>query len=159
MIAAQVERFWSSVDKSGDCWEWTGHKDKKGYGSFRFMLDGKKSRAKAHRYAYELEVGPIPKGLEIDHRCHNHSCVNPAHLRPVTTKQNQENRVGAQSNSKSGIRGVSWHAATKKWRAVVGHNGKYYQAGAYDEIAEAGAAVVALRRQLFTHNDRDRTAA
>lgn len=153
-------RFWSKIDKSGKCWNWTTPStDRKGYGLFMAVRDGRKRSIRAHRYSYELAHGPIAPGLEIDHRCHNHACVNPAHLRAVTTKQNAENRAGAQSNSKSGVRGVSWYKFTKKWRAVVGHNGKYYQVGTFATIAEAEAAVIAKRNELFTHNDLDRQAA
>jgi hypothetical protein len=43
---------------------------------------------RAHRFAYELLVGPIPEGLVIDHLCRNRRCVNPAHLEPVTAEEN-----------------------------------------------------------------------
>lgn len=42
----------------------------------------------AHRAAYEAFVGPIPKGLTIDHLCRNTRCVNPSHLEPTTIKEN-----------------------------------------------------------------------
>ena len=76
--------FWARVDASGDCWVWTGAKNRQGYGSQR--LDGK--RPGAHRVVYEALVGPIPEGLELDHLCRNPSCVNPDHLEPVTHQEN-----------------------------------------------------------------------
>jgi hypothetical protein len=78
-------RFWSYVEKGDDCWEWTGARNRGyGYGKLRvadrFVL--------AHRYAYELLVGPIPEGLDLDHLCRNIICVNPGHLEPVTVAEN-----------------------------------------------------------------------
>lgn len=81
----QEERFWSKVQKTDTCWIWTAAKSPLGYGSFG-VESGK--IMPAHRYAYELLVGPIPKGLTIDHLCRNPSCVNPAHLEPVTQGEN-----------------------------------------------------------------------
>lgn len=41
-----------------------------------------------HQVIYEMIIGPIQQGLELDHLCRNHGCVNPAHLEPVTHKEN-----------------------------------------------------------------------
>lgn len=68
------------------CWEWTGSKDLNGYG--RLNGGAGRSPVPAHRAVYEALVGPIPDGLEIDHICFNHGCVNPAHLEPVTHSEN-----------------------------------------------------------------------
>jgi hypothetical protein len=81
------ERFWEKVDKSGGpdaCWLWLAHKGNKGYGSF--AVNGREPRA--HRWAYERFVGPIPEGLLLDHLCRTPACVNPAHLEPVTNLEN-----------------------------------------------------------------------
>jgi hypothetical protein len=74
---ALVERFWKRVDKSGDCWLWTGGKHDFGYGIFS---PGRYTRIYAHRFSYELHYGPVPDGLYVLHRCDNPPCVNPAHL-------------------------------------------------------------------------------
>jgi len=68
----------------GGCWLWTASKDRKGYGKFK--MAGRVHRA--HRVSYEMHVGPIPDGLELDHLCRNRMCVNPDHLEPVTTQEN-----------------------------------------------------------------------
>lgn len=84
--AAKLEdRFWAKVDKSNasDCWIWTAFKSK-GYG--QFGIGGK--LYKSHRVAYELVKGPIPQGMTLDHLCKNKACVNPAHLEPVSQKEN-----------------------------------------------------------------------
>lgn len=150
------ERFWSKVDKSEGCWNWTGQRNELGYGLF--WLNGKGGN-RAHRFAYEDMVGPIPEGMVLDHRCHNASCVNPAHLRACTQKQNSEHKRGAYRGNPSGIRGVHWRKDTAKWTGSVMHNYKAYRVGSYDNKWEAEAAVLALRLELFTHNDIDRRAA
>lgn len=144
-------RFWSKVDQTGDCWLWTAHVHPSGYGQFYW----KSKQTYAHRVAYEIANGPIPARMEIDHRatCPKH-CVRPEHLRLGTRKQNGENRAGAQANSRSGVRGVSWNKCS--WVAQVKHNGAYVYVGRFPTVAEARDAVIAKRNELFTHNDQDR---
>lgn len=80
------ERFWACVDKTDPCWLWTASLDIGGYG--RFALTHRKG-VKAHRYAYELLVGPIPEGMQLDHLCKVRNCVNALiHLEPVTCQEN-----------------------------------------------------------------------
>lgn len=83
---APAERFWTKLNKnvSSGCWLWTAKVESNGYG--RFWFDG--HSVLAHRFAYELVHGPIPKGLTIDHRCRTRACVNPAHMELVTMKTN-----------------------------------------------------------------------
>lgn len=66
------------------CVNWLGNTDQKGYGLFSLA----RRSVRAHRLSYELFVGPIPAGLVLDHMCRNRSCVRPAHLRPVTNREN-----------------------------------------------------------------------
>jgi hypothetical protein len=65
------------------CWNWTAALSD-GYGLF--WWNG--STVAAHRLAYVALVGPIPDGLELDHKCRNRACVNPAHLRIITHQGN-----------------------------------------------------------------------
>lgn len=146
------ERFDLYVDKSGDCWNWTGGKFRAGYGSFN--PGGQNVRA--HRFAFELANGPIPEGAEIDHICLNRGCVRPEHLRLTTRKQNMENRAGATSRSSTGFRGVFYIERRNKWTAVVGHNQKQIYVGAFNSPEAASEAAIAKRLEVFTHNELDR---
>lgn len=84
LTPATEERFWAKVT-CGDCWEWTGACGPDGYGRFK---PPNSVPVLAHRYAYELLVGRIPDGLQIDHLCRVRACVNPDHLEPVTQREN-----------------------------------------------------------------------
>ncbi|MFC8095360.1 HNH endonuclease signature motif containing protein [Streptomyces sp. NPDC057301] len=101
-----TDRFLAKIrDTEGGCWEWTGARTSKGYGSF--WLDGRMQYA--HRVAYESMRTPIPDGLVIDHLCRNRACVNPGHLEPVTNRTNI-------------LRGVSFCATrARQTRCVHGH--------------------------------------
>lgn len=85
-----VVRFMAKVQKpeaSDGCWMWTSYKNRRGYGMF--SLGGRSGRpVLAHRFAYFHLVGPVGEGLHLDHLCRNPACVNPAHLEPVTAREN-----------------------------------------------------------------------
>lgn len=153
MAKSFEERFWDKVDKAEGCWQWMASKDRGGYG--RIWLN--QTSRLAHRISYEWAHGLIPEGMYLDHMCHNRACVNPDHMRVVTQKQNMENR--SVFNGASGVRGVIWEARKSRWRTRVKHNGKVISAGLFADINDAEAAVIALRNELFTHNDQDRRAA
>lgn len=83
----------------GDCWLWVGAVQSKGYGS---TTNGKGGSALAHRRAYEAIVGPIPVGMTLDHLCRVKTCVNPAHLEPVTLSENVRRASEVQTHCKHG---------------------------------------------------------
>jgi hypothetical protein len=75
-------KFWDRIipEPNSGCWLWTGRIDYNGY--------GKINREWAHRAVYSRLVAPITPGLSIDHICRTRPCVNPAHLEPVTPREN-----------------------------------------------------------------------
>ena len=83
-LTTQIRRFWNQVDKSGECWLWTGTVDHTGYGQFQAA----RRRYKAHRLAYILAHGTIPSHLELDHLCRTPACVRVDHLEAVTHQVN-----------------------------------------------------------------------
>lgn len=147
-----VERFWAKVDKTETCWLWTAATSE--YNGYGYFKAGKS--VLAHRFAYELVHGTIPDDQEIDHRCGVRLCVNPAHLRAVTRKQNVEHITVLGSNNTSGVHGVFWNRRNQNWRVRIMHNRKAYEVGSFSDLADAEAAAIAKRNELFTHNDRDR---
>ncbi len=86
------ERFLAKVTigQNSGCWIWTASIGQEGYGRFgiKSLETGKFRIIEAHRVSYELFIGPILNGLELDHLCRVRACVNPAHLEPVTHKEN-----------------------------------------------------------------------
>lgn len=71
-----LARFWAKVEKSDGCWLWRGARTGKGYGNVK--RNGRWYGA--HKYAYELEHGPVPDGMELCHHCDTPACVRPSHL-------------------------------------------------------------------------------
>lgn len=83
-----AETVWTrlAISHPAACWPFVGGLTTKGYGQFYFA--GRKHLA--HIVAWELTNGPVPDGLQLDHLCRNPACANPAHLEPVTSRENTE---------------------------------------------------------------------
>lgn len=107
------------LDDSG-CWEWTAYVDPRtGYGHSN--LNGRISTA--HRIVYELLVGPIPEGLVLDHLCRNRGCVNPAHLEPVTDKENLLRGEGPTAKKAAQVTCIKGHPFNEANTAIKKING------------------------------------
>jgi hypothetical protein len=76
-----LRRFWQRVAKGDGCWEWTGKRDKNGYGRV-YLGGGREARREgfAHRVSYTIHFGPIPDGLDVLHHCDAPRCVRPDHF-------------------------------------------------------------------------------
>ena len=88
--------FWTRVEKTPTCWLWTGAKHGDGYG----LLIVNKKHHRAHRYAWEVTHGaPAPKGMSVMHTCDKPACVNPAHLRLGTHKENMDDMAAKKRHT------------------------------------------------------------
>lgn len=121
---SEEERFWSKVQVlDNGCWQWTAATSD-GYGIFSLSREQSyqpNRLVKAHRYAYEYCIGPIPEGLEPDHTCRNPGCVNPWHLEPMTTAENTYRGSAVTSINAQKIFCKRGH---NNWKHYVNKNGR-----------------------------------
>ena len=84
------DKYWDRVVKADDCWQWTGARDKQGYGRLSPAVG---VFLRAHRFSWELHNGPVPEGLLVCHRCDNPECTNPNHLFLGSPQDNMDDKV------------------------------------------------------------------
>lgn len=117
-------------DCQSGCWVWQRYINPDGYGTV-----GPK---RAHRVYYERYVGPIPEGMDLDHLCRNKTCVNPAHLEPVTEAENVRRGRSAKLSQ----------AAADEIRSLIAQ-GRHTQASIADQFS--------VCRQTITFIKQNRT--
>lgn len=84
-----LNRLLAQIQFTDTCWLWTAYKTPRGYG--QISLNGRLVRV--HRILYEMCVGPVSEGLELDHLCRVPACCNPSHLEPVTHQVNLQRGI------------------------------------------------------------------
>lgn len=120
------ERFFKyiAVNSKNGCWVWTGSLTK-GYESFVFCINKKAKTFRAHRVSYSIFKSTDIHGLVIDHICRNRSCVNPDHLRAVSTRENVlENSEGVAATNSKKTHCPKGHEYDQKNTVI--YNGKRY---------------------------------
>jgi hypothetical protein len=104
MNQKDIDRFLAKVNKTDDCWIWTGCLNSDGYGNFRY----KGRTISAHRFSYIVSYGEIPEAMSVCHHCDVRNCINPSHLflgthlenmRDCSLKKRIRQQLGEKNNN------------------------------------------------------------
>lgn len=109
------------------------------------VIDYWENNKNKHVYLHRLLTN-AGKGEVVDHLNHNVLDNRLCNLKVTTVSNNMNNRAGAAINSKSGIRGISWHKKGNKWMVQTQIEKQYYYIGLFSDIDEARAAMLEFRR-------------
>lgn len=108
----------------------------------------------AHRLVWLWVHGQLPS-KHIDHINGNREDNRISNLRLVDRVENMRNMKMPASN-KSGVKGVCWHKAMKKWHVQIRHSGEQHSLGFFDDLAEAEKCIEAARAELHKEFARSR---
>jgi len=139
-------RFWAKVLKTNSCWFWLGKLDDDGYGNFQVR---KGQKEKAHRVAFKLTKGPIPKGKLVLHHCDNTACVRPKHLFLGTHRSNQADKVAKQRQAR-GERIFHAKLTKKKVLAIRASKDRQVDIALRYGVSQAAISAV-ITRKVWLH--------
>lgn len=111
--AVELEKFWARVSVGGadECWEWTGFRMPKGYGSMTFHRSGKPVTFTSHKMAYAIRFGVVEEGEVVRHSvCDNPPCCNPAHMATGSHQDNSDDCKAKDRHRRE--RGNHWSKLT-----------------------------------------------
>lgn len=128
------------------CVLWAARVNAYGYG----VISHDNTDHMAHRVGYTLQIGGIPDGMSLDHRCGVRSCVNVEHLRPATQADNTAHRTQRHGRgSSSGHRNVYWNPSREYYEVKLGHGGKSLWFGSFTDIEDAARVASEKRREIY----------
>lgn len=116
------ELFWKRVVTGPGCWTHSGSKGSHGYPQAT-RLNGQTGLA--HRVSWEINVGDIPAGMFVCHKCNNRECVRPSHLYVGTHKENMDDmaRVGHVRRKLTNEQARLVRSDTRAHRAIAAEYG------------------------------------
>lgn len=118
-VFERFEKLYTPEPNSG-CWLWIGYITPRGYA--KFWHEGKSCYA--HIVAFKMTGQEVPHGMELDHKCRVHCCVNPAHLEPVTHLENvRRGQAGINSRQRTHCpQGHKLEGKNLKWQRTRSGN-------------------------------------
>jgi len=149
------ERFWSKVQKlvgDSSCWRWGGSVAGNGYG--KVWLGERRKEVAAHRFAWELEHGPISEGLCVLHLCDNPLCVRPSHLK-LGTKQDNSCDMATRRRGNRGHLGLPYGVKRchGKFQGQVKIKGQGKHLGTFPTVEDAALAAKRERERVYGGHD------